>query len=131
MRPKTIVIVDDDQDDRELLKEVISTVDSTVIIHTLSGGQHTLDFLNNCDEEKLPSIILLDYNMPLMNGKQLLQKILSIDRYKQIPIVVFSTSMNKKHIDECLDNGARQYFTKPYDYIELKSMIREILALAS
>lgn len=131
MKAKIILIADDDREDREMLEDVILGIDADAVIHSVASGLQAQDFLGKCNEDKLPSIIVLDYNMPVMTGAELLTKIYGEEKYRDIPIVMLSTSNAQKHVEECLAKGANEYFVKPTDYFELKGLAAKILNIAS
>lgn len=131
MKDKIILIADDDREDREMLEDVINGIDSDVIIHSLASGLLAQDFLEKCSEGKLPSIIVLDYNMPVMTGAELLTRIKNAEKYNSIPVVMLSTSNAQRHVEECLSKGANEYFVKPTDYFELKDLAKKILDMAN
>ncbi len=64
----------------------------------------------------LPSMVILDLNMPRMNGTQTLRLLKSDQRFKDIPVVIYSTSLNNIEKDECLALGAHSYVIKPVSY---------------
>jgi CheY-like chemotaxis protein len=131
MKSKIILIADDDQEDRDMLEEIILGIESDAVIHSLANGHQVQDFLKKCDEKKLPSIIVLDYNMPVITGAELLVKIYAQEQFKSIPVVIMSTSNAPKHVEECLANGANEYFVKPTDFHELKNLAQRILDMAN
>lgn len=131
MRTKIILIADDDREDREMLEDVIIGIDPDAVIHSVASGIQAQDFLVKCSEDKLPSVIVLDYNMPVMTGAELLTRIYQEEKYQDIPIVMLSTSNAQKHVEECLAKGANEYFVKPTDYFELKGLAEKILAIAN
>lgn len=131
MNSKIILIVDDDREDRELLEEVITSEDPLTMVHSLANGYQLLDYLEKCSHENLPHIVILDYNMPLLNGAELLAILCKDVRYSTIPMVILSTSNAPKHVDECMNMGAREYFVKPTDIHELTSLTQRILSLCN
>ena len=131
MKSKIILIADDDREDREMLQDVIIGIDADAIIHSVGSGLQAQEFLNKCNDTVLPSVIVLDYNMPVMTGAELLTKIYNEEKFRSIPIVMLSTSNAQKHVEECLAKGANEYFVKPTDYFELKSLAQKILNIAS
>jgi len=131
MGSKIILIVDDDKEDRELLEEVISSEEPQTRVHSLANGYQLLDYLEKCSETNLPHIVILDYNMPLLNGAELLAIICKDIRYQDIPIVILSTSNAPKHVEECMNRGAKEYFVKPTDIRELTTLTHRILSLSN
>ena len=124
---KIILIADDDLDDQELLHEVIVKIEKDAQIHTTSSAKETIEYLRNCNVEMLPSLIIIDYNMPDLTGAQLTEIISQNDLYKDIPILVWSTSNSSVYQAECLQKGARRYFHKPFDFLEVEEMARQML----
>jgi CheY-like chemotaxis protein len=124
-KPKTILLIDDDEDDRWLFAEALSRTVTGVKCTTVSGGQDAIALLS-ADGAKFPDLILLDLNMPGMDGKKCLEIIKKNARFKDIPVVVYSTSKNPKDRDETKLLGASDFIVKPSDYNDLCRMIRDI-----
>ncbi|HYF33486.1 MAG TPA: response regulator [Chitinophagaceae bacterium] len=111
---KTILYVDDDGDDRELLAHAIQTVDSEVNVVLMENGLKAMDYLNSSKEKKsaLPCLIVLDLNMPYLNGRQTLELIRKDEGLQEIPVIIFSSSENPN--DKATFNSLGiEYFTKP------------------
>ena len=125
---KIILIADDDLDDQELLQEVLVKIEKEAIVRTASSAKETLEFLRKCDHSSLPCLIIIDYNMPDLTGAQLTEIICQSDLYKDIPILVWSTSNSTVYQRECIEKGARHYFYKPHDFMEVIEMARQMLA---
>src|SRR5882762_9611818 len=89
------LLIDDDTDDRELFSEALATVDPVIVCDQATDGAEALDRLRR-SELCEPDIIFLDINMPVMNGWQFLTKLKSEEKYKHIPVIVYSTSSNQK-----------------------------------
>jgi len=128
---KFILLADDDREDLELLSEVILDIDETVKLHSVYNGVMVIDFLEGAKEEDLPSLIILDYNMPNMNGAEVLEKISSDDRYHKIPKIIWSTSGNSSYIKECLEKGATTYFVKPATHKNLQEQAAQMLKMCA
>ncbi len=111
MSDRSILLIDDDEDDREFFLEAIEEYNPEIRCIEARNGQEGLDFLNA--EKIRPDIIFLDLNMPLMNGRQFLLEIKKIDHLKHIPIVILTTSSDNKTIQDCLAIGASYFITKP------------------
>ena len=124
-----ILLADDDGDDQELLTESILQHQPSVAIKTVNNGPQVLAWLDECPDEQLPAMLILDYKMPILNAAQVLDELNANDRYAELPKVVWSTSTNRQHIDECLSKGALGYFPKPNDVSELAAITEKILSL--
>ena len=118
------LLVDDDSDDSDLIFEVLSEVDSSVKYTYAMDGPEALTLL---EKEYIPSIIFLDINMPGMNGWQCLTKLKANDRFKNIPVVMYSTSSYQHEIEKAFELGALAFFTKPNHYSLLKKNIKVVL----
>jgi CheY-like chemotaxis protein len=128
---KFILIADDDQEDLELLSEVILQLEADTKLHTVNNGSFVMDFLEQAKDEELPSLIVLDYNMPNMNGAEVLEQLCNDSRYQNIPKIIWSTSNNSNYIKECLEKGATSYFVKPATHKNLQEQAAQMLRLCA
>jgi CheY-like chemotaxis protein len=126
---RCILLADDDGDDQDLLKESILQHRPSALIKTVNNGPQVLAWLDECPDEQLPAMLILDYKMPILNAAQVLDELKGNSRYAGLPKVVWSTSSNRKHVDECLSKGALGYFPKPNDVSELAAITASILSL--
>ncbi|MFL5764084.1 MAG: response regulator [Bacteroidia bacterium] len=110
-KKKLILIIDDDEDDRSILSDAIGEVDSSCTCMQGIGGVEALERLMLA--ELLPDLIFLDLNMPRMSGKEFLTKLKQDERFKNIPVIMYSTSARKEDIDETKRQGAVCFLTKP------------------
>ncbi len=122
-----ILIADDDPDDLELVESVITEALPTAKLLLFTSGQSALDYLHNCQDTELPCLIVLDYNMPAMTGSAVLDLLDSSKRFSAIPKVILSTSDNSMFIQECLRNGADEYFVKPVSINEMNKLAKRLL----
>lgn len=120
-KPLRIIMADDDTDDRDLFAEAAAEQEA-IIIENVENGLELLDALGQ--SEALPDLILLDLNMPIKGGKECLEEIRSDQKYADLPIVIYSTSMNKKDIAETYELGANLYLPKPNSFSELKKIVK-------
>ena len=127
--PITILIAEDDPEDMELIVGAILVAEPTAHLHKFADGLSAVEYLRTRSEEDLPSLIILDYNMPGLTGAQVLRSISTEERYKLIPKVVLSTSNAALHKYECMRNGAAEYFVKPSSWKELNDLAKTILKL--
>ena len=129
LKQKIILFADDDLDDQELLKEAFLKIDDELIIHTETTGKEALSFLENCTNEDLPDLIILDYNIPDMNGAEIFESINSNTRYRNIVKVVWSTSNSPLYRQICKDAGIDHYFEKPQRYQDILKLGQTMLGL--
>jgi CheY-like chemotaxis protein len=120
-----ILIVDDDAEDIELFCEAVSEIDGTISCVEAYNGVEALKILQR--DQLLPHFIFLDINMPFMNGQKCLAELKRNPIYKDIPVVMYSTTNNEQQIEECQALGA-SFLTKPNSYTDLLISLRPILS---
>jgi len=121
-----ILAADDDLDDQELIKDALSDSDfNTDKLRFVSDGEELMSTLINADS--LPSIILLDLNMPKKNGREALAEIKANTSLRHIPVIIFSTSDSTLDIKECYSLGTNAYMTKPNNYKDLVETMQILL----
>lgn len=125
----TILLADDDPDDQELIIHAFSKISANYRLHIVNDGKEAVDFLFSSADSKLPCLIVLDYNMPQLNGPQVLQKLGNDKRYANIPKVILSTSNNPKYIEDCMVKGADAYKVKPDSFSQLVTLAEEMMSL--
>ncbi len=122
------LIVDDDEEDRMIFKEALKEIDLNFCLLTAGEGQEALDLLGSVTV-RVPDYIFLDINMPGMNGKTFLKELKLHDCYKNIPVVVYSTSSTKKDREDAHDLGAYRFLTKPTSLHDIVCGIKEVISL--
>lgn len=122
---KHIVLADDDSDDRELFVEAIGEIDAAAKVLTVEDGDKLMSALKGLTT--IPDIIFLDVNMPRKSGKECIAEIKRDSRLTGVPIVIYSTTLNKKDIDDAWTKGALCFMRKPDSYTKLKSILTEIV----
>src|SRR5205085_4893570 len=114
---KKILLVDDDVEDREIIKDALGDLGYHSVIHFEENGEKALTFLESAyNSGTLPAMVILDLNMPRMNGTQTLRHLKTDERFRDIPVIIYSTSLNNIERDECLSLGAHSYVIKPVSY---------------
>ena len=121
--------MDDDAVDRELFMEAIVLASKEYLVTEASNGEEALEYLNNNDQ--LPDIIILDLNMPVMDGRETLKEIKSHTLFKNIPVCIMSTSSAQFDVVNSYDAGANLFLVKPLDFKELIEMLSSLLTLFS
>ncbi|MBI5674670.1 MAG: response regulator [Nitrospirae bacterium] len=122
---KPILLVDDDRVDVMTTKRALKDINVTNPVYTAGNGEEALALLKDGKTEK-PGVILLDLNMPRMNGIEFLRVIKNDDLLKRIPIVVLTTSKEEEDKVESFNLGVAGYMIKPVDYIKFVEIIRTI-----
>ncbi|MES2329062.1 MAG: response regulator [Bacteroidota bacterium] len=127
----SVWIIEDDADDRDLIAAAFEESQHRVGTFCLNNALSAIDFLKKCTPAELPNILVTDFNMPLMNGYQLLNVLDSDSKYRYIKKVVLSTACLPEDQRKCLEKGADAYITKPSRYGELVEVANKILLLES
>ena len=121
------MFVDDDADDLLLIHDVLKDISGGYIIEEAHNGREALETLEKCLQEgALPCLIVLDINMPVMDGKETLVQIRRTEGLKDIPVVIFTTS--KSELDKMFFQQYNvEMVTKPPSYSELEKVVRRLL----
>ena len=127
----TILLADDDPDDQELIVHAFAEVSPSFNLQIVNDGREAIEFLSATSDSKLPCLIVLDYNMPELNGAEVLQKLTCNKRYENIPKIILSTSGNPTYVRDCLFKGANAYKVKPDNFADLVVLAKEMLELCS
>jgi len=122
---KPVLLIEDDRVDQITVRRALKDINVTNLLIIVSNGEEALEFLRNEKNEK-PSIILLDLNMPKMNGIEFLKVAKQDNSLKRIPVVVLTTSKQDKGKIESFSLGVAGYMIKPVDYIQFVDVIRTI-----
>lgn len=124
-----ILFADDDIDDQELLQEAFAIVDKDIQIVTVTSGKETLSFLDTKQDNELPCLIMLDYNIPDLTGASIIKQLSENDRYSKIPKIVWSTSNSPRYVTISKEAGADYYFEKPQLFADIIKLAEEIARL--
>ncbi len=122
---KPILLVEDDMVDQLTVKRALKELHVTNPLHTVNNGEEALEFLGNPDNPR-PGIILLDLNMPRMNGIEFLENVKSKNSFKRIPVVVLTTSAEEQDKVESFNLGVAGYMIKPVDYHQFVDVVSTI-----
>jgi CheY-like chemotaxis protein len=121
-----ILIADDDEDDRLLLKEAFEAAGSRLDLAFAQNGHEVFDSLKS--NKECPKVIMLDLNMPRKDGMQVLKELKSNPNYSSIPVIIFSTSEVKEQIKKCYQLGASTFIIKPGSFQALVTIVQMIIA---
>ena len=120
---KKILLVEDNIADAELVRIAVQELGFFNNVVTTNGSDEVFNYLENHPISDI-GLILLDLNMPRVNGLDILKKIRSTPRFQFLPVVVFTTYSNKNDILNCYDCGANAYIFKPIDYDVFNEVIK-------
>ena len=127
MQFSTILLVDDESAHATLVERNLRRVGFTSDIIKLENGQQALDWLENVEPAaNVTPFILLDINMPVKNGIEVLAEIKGNKKTCHIPVVMLSTTDNPEEIEQCYKLGCNAYITKPIIHDEFQEKIREL-----
>lgn len=124
MNTKKILLVDDDSDDQVFFMEALAEVDDSVECLIANNGKEALDLLGELES---PDLVLLDLNMPVMNGIDCLVEMRKDENLKSIPVVIFTTASDPETIRRTYDLGANAFFKKPNDFQTMRNKLETLL----
>ena len=127
----TILLVEDDEGHSHLIRKNLRRSGFTNEVIPFSNGQAVLDYLfsegaYHGQAEPRPLLMLLDLNMPGLSGLQVLERIKSDERTRRIPVIILTTTDDQREMSRCYDLGCNLYITKPVQYEDFASAIREL-----
>ena len=120
------LLADDDADDRFLFSEALKLVDPDIHCMMVGNGKEVLTMLQN-DFFSLPDCIFLDMNMPLMTGLECLQAIKKEADYQSVPVILYSTTLEKDIEENIMKAGAFACFVKPSSPVALAASLRKLI----
>ena len=127
--PRNIVVyADDDTDDIELVEEAFRQFANNVEVHTFQNGSQALAYLTNLqDGEPVPCLIILDINMPMLNGKETLVRLRQIEKFEDVPVVLFTTSSMPPDRTFAQRYGAG-FITKPLGFEQMELIAKQFIS---
>jgi CheY-like chemotaxis protein len=122
---RIFLLIDDDRAERGLFTEAIKTLDHDITCYLAEDGKEALELLSN-QSNNLPHVIFLDVNMPGMNGWFCLKNLKENESYKDIPVIMYSTSSYQRDIDMAIQLGAICFCVKPESFKTLIKIIEVV-----
>lgn len=127
----SILLADDDPDDSFFFDRALAHSCPEAKFAWVDNGQKVIDYLTTCADDELPQVLVLDYNMPVATGADVLDWLKEKPRYKGICKFMLSTAQTDQFRNSCLSKGALQYFIKPYSEESLQELVQEIARFAA
>ena len=118
-------MIDDDEDDRDLFRESVNAVDPAIECIVMEDGESAFEYLSS--GTTVPDYIFLDLSMPGYNGRKLLYNLRQSDRFKKVPVIIYTTSTNEDESKELHQLGATHFLSKPMDSKEIYYMISHVI----
>ena len=131
LQDTTILLVEDDPGHARLIEKNLRRANATSGVIKASNGQQALDYLFSegqyaGTERASPLLVLLDLNMPVLDGYQVLERMKSDERTRHIPVIMLTTTDDACEVSRCYELGCSVYVTKPVDYEQFTLAIRNL-----
>lgn len=125
-----LLLADDDEDDCTFFKEALDDLSVPVNLVTVNDGVELMNHLA-VEVSDLPDLLFLDLNMPRKNGHECLAEIKKMDQLKNLPVIIFSTSLDTEIVNKMYEKGALYFIRKPGDFSKLKQVIGNALKVTA
>lgn len=122
-----VYLVDDDEDDRIFFEEALSEISISNVVMSFSNGVDLIAQLLK-STERLPDMLFIDLNMPLMNGEECIADIRADHRFLDIPIIVYSSYIDYKQLSDLRALGANRLLQKPNTFKQLRKRLKGVLS---
>ena len=129
LRPIEVLLVEDDEGDILMTREALAEGKVINRLNVVNDGVEALAYLRRDGEyaeASRPDLILLDLNLPKMDGRQVLEEVKADDGLRRIPVIVLTTSAAEADVLHSYDNHANAYVTKPVDFVRFIEVVRQI-----
>lgn len=126
---RKVLYIDDDMDDRFFLSTSFAEARAKADLVCTSGAEEAFSYLHSLDENSLPSLIVLDLNMPKINGHEALSYLKSSPAFAGIPVVILSTSSSNSERETYVHLGATSYVEKPMHMSGYVDIVRNFISL--
>lgn len=123
---KTIFLADDDTDDVELFQDALHEIAPDIELRVAFDGASALSMLKSANFP-IPDLIFLDINMPLADGWECLQRLRQTTKFREVPVLMYTTSCSSHDMDVAAKLGASDFITKPTNFNDLKILLSKIV----
>jgi CheY-like chemotaxis protein len=122
-----ILLIEDDQDDIELLQEALKENNVMADFDILMQGNKIVGWLE--ESRAVPDVAIMDLNLPKLHGREVLTLIKGHEKYRNVPVMVLTTSSQPEEKEYCLSKGAEEFLTKPSTTEGFMEMVKTILKM--
>jgi CheY-like chemotaxis protein len=126
-----ILLVEDDADDRYIMHQAFHELDFTEEVKMFSSGEELNTYLNRLTTSAFPELIVLDYNMPALNGGELALSLKKHAEFCQIPVVVYSTGISPRLQQELIQSGVLECYNKGMEYNEVLALAEKFTSIVN
>lgn len=120
------LVADDDADDFLFLKDALGEIAPDVEVSHLDSCVKLVEMMK---ENEIPDLIFLDLNMPVLSGRDCMKQIRIHHHWKDVPVIIYSTSKAEKDVNSCLKDGADLYIVKPNSFQSLLILIKKVMSI--
>lgn len=127
--PTEVLLVEDTPGDARLVQEAFTSIDSEATLHTVTEGEEAIDVLKqrrNGESASLPELVLVDLNLPGVDGCDVLELIRADSQLQSLPVIMLTSSKAADDVRRCYDAHANAYLTKPTDLDEFVSLVETL-----
>ena len=125
-----ILLVDDNADDRHILHHSFEEIHWSSRLKLVGSADEAMEYLDGVENESLPSLIVLDYHMPQINGTEALKRLKEIESFKDIPVVLYASSMSSLLAYKLTSLGALCCFHKPANVVSAINLAKVLKTIA-
>ena len=123
---KEILLVEDNPDDAELTRIAFAEAGGEYDLRVVADGAAAVAYLQRCTPAELPALVLLDLNLPRLDGHEVLQAIRADETTRCLPVVVLTTSIEPSDVDRAYALGANSYIQKPVEFDRFVEVVRQV-----
>jgi CheY-like chemotaxis protein len=128
---KYMLIAEDDEDDVSLLRSFLLDLPEAPELLVINKGDKVISFFENLPGNRLPLLVLLDYNLPSVSGYEILIALADDKKFLAVPKIIWSTSNSTHFETQCLAKGAFAYFVKPSNIHGFKTLVQKLQGILS
>lgn len=129
-QPITIILVEDNEGHARLVEKNLRRAGITNVIISFDNGQSAVDYLQKISEDEgesvNPFLMLLDLNLPVLDGYEVLKRLKGSSATRQIPVIVFTSTDNPHEIERCYELGCNLYITKPVEHEGFSEAVKKL-----